>query len=219
MADRGVSLREQQRAQTRERLMEAALTLFGDKGYVQTSVEDICAAIGASRATFYLHFKSKRDVLVARYADWRPEWIARYRELDDAVMTPGNEVHKAVREWLAGWLDFWQNNRPLLRSIREAAVVEPEILAELGDPYFLADAMQRYLKSLAADQREPARQGIALLEVMTAEAFEFMLMQKGQLDHDEALSFLTDMWCERLQAPRSGAKPQRAVRRGGHRVQ
>lgn len=201
-----LSLREQQRLQTRQRLMDAALELFGRQGYVHTAVEDVCAAIGARRATFYLHFKSKRDVLVARHEECRPEFIARYRQLDTAITSPNADVPTVVREWLSQWFDYWRENRPLLASLREASVVEPEILAELGDPYFLADAMTSYLKGLAPAARKKARQGIMLLEVMTAEAFDWILMQRDSPDVEASLDFLTDMWCDRLQSGSAPAK-------------
>ena len=54
-----LSLREQHRVFTRERLIQGALEVFAHKGYVAATIDDIVAAAGASRATFYLHFHSK----------------------------------------------------------------------------------------------------------------------------------------------------------------
>ena len=58
------TLREQQRAYTRRRLMEAAQQVFAAKGYPDTRVDDIARQAGASRATFYLHFKTKNEIFI-----------------------------------------------------------------------------------------------------------------------------------------------------------
>jgi AcrR family transcriptional regulator len=47
----------------RDRLTEAALTLFDESGYDQTTVDDITGRAGLSRATFFRHYRSKEDVI------------------------------------------------------------------------------------------------------------------------------------------------------------
>src|SRR5262249_33096427 len=56
------NMRDQQRIFTRARLVEAAVKRFGEVGYPSTTIEEIVAEAGASRATFYLHFNSKLEV-------------------------------------------------------------------------------------------------------------------------------------------------------------
>jgi AcrR family transcriptional regulator len=46
----------------RERLLESAKTLFSQKGYYATSVEDIVASAGLSKGAFYFYFKSKEEL-------------------------------------------------------------------------------------------------------------------------------------------------------------
>jgi len=50
---------------TREALFAAAKQLFTELGYARTSHADISAAAGVGRTTFYEHFHSKEDLLVA----------------------------------------------------------------------------------------------------------------------------------------------------------
>lgn len=53
--------RDAQKAATRLALTEAAVDLFGSKGFDETRVEDIAAAVGVTSRTFFLHFRSKED--------------------------------------------------------------------------------------------------------------------------------------------------------------
>ena len=48
----------------REALQEAALALFAERGYEQTSIEDIAHAAGVAVGGFYQHFTSKRQILL-----------------------------------------------------------------------------------------------------------------------------------------------------------
>ncbi|MEV0381026.1 helix-turn-helix domain-containing protein [Nonomuraea sp. NPDC050643] len=60
-----MGLREEKKERTRTALVEAAVRLFGEKGYERTTVAEITAAAGMSTRTFFLHFPAKEDVLLA----------------------------------------------------------------------------------------------------------------------------------------------------------
>lgn len=51
--------------ETRERLLEAAMELFAQKGYRGSSVRDLAAAAGVTTGAFYSNFKSKREIYIA----------------------------------------------------------------------------------------------------------------------------------------------------------
>ncbi|KQX64787.1 FAD-dependent oxidoreductase [Paenibacillus sp. Root444D2] len=69
------------RASTRKKrdvMMEAALTMFMEKGYENVSVDDIIAATGSSKGTFYHYFKSKDAIISALYSkqiQFIQEWV------------------------------------------------------------------------------------------------------------------------------------------------
>jgi AcrR family transcriptional regulator len=61
--------RDQNKMRTRQRLNEAAITLFAEQGYDSTGVADIARAAGVSLRTFFRYFASKEDVLFAQGFD------------------------------------------------------------------------------------------------------------------------------------------------------
>ncbi|MFX5714148.1 helix-turn-helix domain-containing protein, partial [Acinetobacter baumannii] len=52
----------------RERLVLAAVDLFHDQGYDDTTVAQIAERAGVTKSTFFRHFTDKRELLVAGQA-------------------------------------------------------------------------------------------------------------------------------------------------------
>jgi TetR/AcrR family transcriptional repressor of nem operon len=49
----------------RTRLLDAALTVIRQRGYADTTIDDLCAAAGVTKGSFFHHFRSKEDFAVA----------------------------------------------------------------------------------------------------------------------------------------------------------
>lgn len=67
---------------TEERLLDAALTLFAEKGYEATSVREIIEATGVTRPVLYYYCSSKED-LFKRLVHWKHD--EAYRQLGKKV--------------------------------------------------------------------------------------------------------------------------------------
>jgi AcrR family transcriptional regulator len=57
--------RERKRRQTRERIEQAAMTLFLERGFDATTIEDITEAADVSKRSFFDYFPSKEEVVSA----------------------------------------------------------------------------------------------------------------------------------------------------------
>src|SRR5437763_14629303 len=58
-----VSLQARKQEFVRDAIWAAAIDLFAEKGFEETTLDDIVAAAGTSRRTFFRHFESKRDLI------------------------------------------------------------------------------------------------------------------------------------------------------------
>jgi AcrR family transcriptional regulator len=76
--DLRVTLRDRKKARTRQALVDAAVQLFTERGYEQTTVADIAAAAEIGTRTFFSYFASKEDLLF-------PQADARVQAALDAI--------------------------------------------------------------------------------------------------------------------------------------
>lgn len=68
--------RQQKKQRTKERLIEAALRLFIERGYEQTRIDDIVAEVDLVPRTFFRYFCAKDDALFGWYHAVRREAVA-----------------------------------------------------------------------------------------------------------------------------------------------
>ena len=136
MADE-TGLRELKRRRTRRALIDAAMRLFGEKGYEQTTVAEIAAAAEVSTKTFFNYFTSKDEVLfpyLTGRIDAAVDVIAAHRPdesiADALVRAMEHMLADAVREELDGGLATVR--LPMILSV-------PEVQAATLHRYFLAE--------------------------------------------------------------------------------
>ncbi len=95
----------------RTELMDAAAALFVEKGLEATTVDDIVAAAGVSKGTFYHYFVSKHEILAAlrnRYALGFNEEIAS--AVADCV---DDDWQGKIRKWVEAFFDGYSETMAL----------------------------------------------------------------------------------------------------------
>jgi AcrR family transcriptional regulator len=71
--------RDRKKNETRQALRDAAHRLFAEKGFTQTTIDDIAAAADVSRRTFFRYYDSKDDLLRSDVSDLLPVMLAALR--------------------------------------------------------------------------------------------------------------------------------------------
>jgi AcrR family transcriptional regulator len=70
---------------SKEKILEAALDLFAEKGYDATGVQEIVATAGVTKGALYHHFAAKEDILFEIYGSVFAQQLA---ELDAILAQP-----------------------------------------------------------------------------------------------------------------------------------
>ena len=68
---------------TKKKILEEALKLFAQRGYVGTSMSDIATALGVTKAALYKHYTSKQQILDSIVEKMNHMDMARVKEYDE----------------------------------------------------------------------------------------------------------------------------------------
>jgi AcrR family transcriptional regulator len=144
---------------TRERLLQAAMQVFAEKGYHGTTVDDVVAASATSKGAFYHYFSSKQDIFLT-LVDALAALVEAGAEAAIAGETTGlDKVEGALRVVL----ETAEAHRDLVKILLvEAVGLGPEFEQKRLDIHRrFAAVIQRHLDHAVADGSIP-RQNTAL---------------------------------------------------------
>jgi AcrR family transcriptional regulator len=122
-----------QGAETRAKLLDAAVPALAEKGYHATRVDDIVRVAGVSHGTFYLYFANKEDLfrtLAERCADDADALTSSL-----GVVDSGPAGVPTLRAWLTEFLAFYRRYGVVIRAWAENQVTD-RALARLGSASF-----------------------------------------------------------------------------------
>ncbi|MDG2907057.1 MAG: TetR/AcrR family transcriptional regulator [Acidimicrobiales bacterium] len=102
-------------AETRERILDAALASFGTIGYDGTSLDDLAGGLGIRKQTILYHYVSKRGLLGA------------------VVDRSAADLNVALLEVLAGEATDWERVEALVRSVFRVALEQPLLMGLLRE--------------------------------------------------------------------------------------
>ncbi|HEV3132142.1 MAG TPA: mycofactocin system transcriptional regulator [Acidimicrobiales bacterium] len=106
-------------ATSRENVARAALDLFNRQGYDETTVDEIAAAVGVSRRTFFRYYDSKREVV---WGEFDAELVRLEEKLasastDEPMMDVLRRAVVATNRFGAGELDELRIRMGLISSV------------------------------------------------------------------------------------------------------
>jgi AcrR family transcriptional regulator len=97
-----MSLRESHKDLTRRRIRAAARDLFIENGADFTTIDGIAARAGIGRATFYLHYQNKTEVLL----DIIQQTETARREIFRQLLRMPKVTPAAIRAWMARFIEI-----------------------------------------------------------------------------------------------------------------
>jgi AcrR family transcriptional regulator len=183
-----VGLRERKKQQTRETITSAALRLFAERGYDETTLADIADAANIAPRTIFAYFESKEDILLCeengllselkRRLDSRPEGtttVDAIREFLTSIEHPDEEA-KLRKQVIAANPDLQLKMRGRHAQLEPmlAESIAKDLGSEPGDirPLLIAASMataftsvsDRIFAAEAAGQPLGPEEGMAILD-------------------------------------------------------
>lgn len=152
------------RTAMQERLQQAMERLLQDgSSFTQVSVEQLAAEAGISRATFYLHFRDKGELVARLMARVTAEII------DAAVLeSPETVTREALKASIRAVLKVYQRHYAVMAAIVETSAYDEQV-GELFHQMMeqLVEVNRRALQRLKQAGRRPAELPIQVADVIT----------------------------------------------------
>jgi AcrR family transcriptional regulator len=104
---------------TRQRILDAALQVFGEHGYERSTLDKISQAAGCSRVSIYQYFSGKDDVFRQLAGQVARQMRASAEALEP--LTPDARGRSALRAWVARYADIHTRYEPVFRAFGAAA--------------------------------------------------------------------------------------------------
>jgi AcrR family transcriptional regulator len=127
--------------QTRTTIFDTALELFRDRGFDNTTMQDIAAAAGVAKSAAYYYFPSKEAIVTAYYDAIQSE----QERLCAEIFAQTSDLRRRLETALMTKFDLAQNDRKLLGIIFRYAGEPAHPLSCLGEA--TSDVRHRAMRS------------------------------------------------------------------------
>jgi TetR/AcrR family acrAB operon transcriptional repressor len=147
---------KEEAAITRKQLLEAALTVFGRKGYSAATLEEIASEAGLTRGAIYWHFDGKE----ALYKALVIEKSAGINQLAEEILAGDGTPREILQSLLLGLFRYVEENDEY-QALLELAVSKVEVTPGLES---IMEETTRGRRSLANVLADILRRGIEIGE-------------------------------------------------------
>jgi len=170
---------------TMNRLLDAGLQVFAERGYHASRVDDVVRAAKASHGTFYLYFTNKEDLLRSLAVDCAQELTS----LADTIgpITSDAAGRAELRAFLGRFLGTYRQYGPVIRAWMEDQVGDREV-DRLGVKAFTAigDNLGRRMREAGMDGDVSDEAAVGALMAML-ERFSYGLASRRVALDDEVV--------------------------------
>ena len=201
----GGNVMEQKNIGTKEKIINAAIILFSDKGYSKVSVRDIAKEVGIKAASLYNYFESKEEILHTLY-DYFFENQNKMRPDVDELVKQVETLHPFE---VLGKVDFSYSKEIRENMDRIAIIGFMEWKTDKKSEEFI----KKGLLDLIDDLMHPLLERMVELkkiEPLDIEAFINLISNlsfSAALRHYSAYPFKVDKWIPTLRLAFSLIKP------------
>jgi len=199
----GPDRRQRRSTETRERLFRAALRLFAEQGFAETTVEDITNAADVGKGTFFNYFPSKEHILIA-FSDMQ---LSKLQATVDQMRARPEPMRSFFRAMTLRMTEEPSKSPDVVRALLQANLSSSSVRSVMLERSARAEGLLTQLVQIGQERGEFRRDvpGLELAQVFRQTIFGTLLM--WSLHGDASLSDRIERALEILWlglAPRGG---------------
>ena len=157
-------------------ILDAAEAVLAEKGYLALAMEEIAARVGIARATVYLHFPSKDDLVVALFE----RTFAGFRQLvADAAATPGSARERLERILSRTYSGLRSGRSHVLMALAADPQVRANLLEKHLSPREQLSQVHVIIQTILEDGKAAGEFNQAIPTVVMLTAFLSMLSPRS----------------------------------------
>ncbi len=178
-----LGLRERKKQQTREKIARAALRLFADRGYDETTLADIAEAADVSPRTIFSYYESKEDILFCQEGAFLEQLNERLEQ-----RPAGTTTVDAIREFIASIPPPDEQAMMRKRIVTSNPALQIKIRAHLGqlEP-LLSESIAKDLDAGPDDIRPPLLAASMTAAFTTVRDRLLEAEAGGPISHEDAM--------------------------------
>ncbi len=189
------SLREKQRQERQDLILQAAEQVYAEKGYRETSMDEIAARVGIATATIYSHFPSKEDLMVAAIFENKLQRVAQEtKRIAEEPMKASDKLLKLFQFLIND--DFFPRRVQLAYALGDSPQVQQALLTRKKT---MSQNTKLFSNSLVAIIEQGKAEGELRADIATTTMLKaFISVVRAQSVPDKLLSDTEDAPAEEL---------------------
>ncbi len=184
------SLKEKQRGEREALILQVAEEVLMEKGYYETSIDEIATRVGIAKGTVYLHFPSKEDLVIAIFERDMQQLLQYIDSTMSSALTARGKL-EAIFDLMHGGII--SKRMQLLYSISNGAGLRHLLVEKKGCLREIWDQLSARLNSLLEEGKAAGEFDSSLPTMVMLSAFYSLLspknydrlMAEGQMSGDE----------------------------------
>ncbi|HVZ46018.1 MAG TPA: TetR/AcrR family transcriptional regulator [Ramlibacter sp.] len=194
----------------RELILAQAASLFAQRGYPGTSMNQVAEACGLSKATLYHYYRDKYDLLVSIAEDHVDRLLEILREATDETLPPKQRMRSLIRRLVEEYAHAQNEHRVLTEDVK--FLDDGDRKRVLSKEREVVNGFADVVAALRPDLKEAAmtKPLTMLLFGMVNWLFTWM-RPEGTLDYDDIAPIVADLFLDGLGAVKLPLPPAERV--------
>ncbi|OLT05778.1 transcriptional regulator [Pseudonocardia sp. CNS-004] len=174
------------RAERERQILDAALAVFGERGYQGASMDQVAERVGVTKPVLYTHFGSKHGLLLACIARARADLL----EVTSTAAASASTPEEMLRLGTLAFFDYLQDRAPEWTVLYSESAVAGEALEEIRAQQ--TDFIAALLAAQAPDADAQRLTGWAQIIVGACERLA-LWRARADVSSEQATDYLMDL--------------------------
>lgn len=176
------------------KLKEGSILLFEEKGFSETSVQDIAEAAGVTKGTFYYYFDSKEQLLMDIHTDYIGNLLKRQEAIQQSRTSNREKITEIIAMLIGDIQQHGPSGRVFFREMRHLNKDNAETVKEKREQFRL-NIKKLLREGIAAGEfREQIQPDMAAFAILGATNWSYQWFNPaGKISADKLTGIFSDM--------------------------